>query len=78
MTTLLRPYRPLDIDEIVTASGPQRRATGRMTKIRFVDKLIAIDRAMKHIGLFERDNRQRDNNIDPGQPRLVASDAGRQ
>jgi hypothetical protein len=39
------------------------RAIGRTTKVRFVDKLVAIDRAMKHLGLFERDNRQRDSNI---------------
>ena len=53
----------LDMDEIVTGKGPQRRAIGRTTKVRFVDKLVAIDRAMKHLGLFERDNRQRERNL---------------
>jgi len=53
----------LDVDEIVAGSGPQRRAIGRTTKVRFVDKLMAIDRAMKHLGLFERDNRQKESNL---------------
>jgi phage terminase small subunit len=52
-----------DIDEIVTGNGPRRRAIGRTTKVRFVDKLMAIDRAMKHLGLFDRDNRQRERNL---------------
>ena len=53
----------LDVDEIVTGRGPQRRAIGRTRKVRFVDKLVAIDRAMKHLGLFERDNRRKDSII---------------
>jgi phage terminase small subunit len=53
----------LDTDESVTGSGPQRRAIGRITKVRFVDKLAAIDRAMRHLGLYERDNRQWESNI---------------
>jgi phage terminase small subunit len=53
----------LDVDEIATDSGPQRRAVGRTTKVRFVDKLVAIDRAMKHLGLYERDNRQMQSNL---------------
>jgi phage terminase small subunit len=52
-----------DIDEIVTGDGSRRRAIGRTTKVRFVDKLMAIDRAMKHLGLFERDNRQMQRNL---------------
>jgi phage terminase small subunit len=53
----------LDMDEIVTGRGPRRRGIGRTTKVRFVDKLVAIDRAMKYLGLFERDNRQRERNL---------------
>jgi phage terminase small subunit len=53
----------LDMDEIVSGKGLQRRAIGRTTKVRFVDKLVAIDRAMKHLGLFERDNRQMQRNL---------------
>lgn len=53
----------LDTKESVSGSGHHRRATGRTTKLRFVDKLVAIDRAMKHLGLFERDNRQMELNL---------------
>lgn len=54
---------PLDVDEIASGRGPPRRAIGRTTKVRFVDKLVAIDRAMRHLGLFERDNRRRESNL---------------
>lgn len=35
------------------------RMFGRTAKIKFIDKGSAIDKAMKHLGLFERDNKQR-------------------
>ena len=44
-------------------NGQQRRAIGRTTKVRFVDNLVAIDRAMRHLGLFERVNRQMQRNL---------------
>ena len=53
----------LDMDEIIMGNGQQRRAIGRTTKVRFVDKLVAIDRAMRHLGLFERDIRQMQRNL---------------
>jgi phage terminase small subunit len=52
----------IDVDE-TRGRGPKRTAAGVTTKVRLHDKLVAIDRAMKHLGLFERDNRQRDSNI---------------
>jgi hypothetical protein len=51
------------MDEIVIGRTPQRRGIGRTTKVRFVDKLVAIDRAMRHLGLYERDNRQMQSNL---------------
>jgi phage terminase small subunit len=36
---------------------------GHVTKIKFWDRLRAIEMAMKHQGLFERDNQQRKDNI---------------
>jgi phage terminase small subunit len=53
----------LDVDDMVTRKGLLGRAIGRTTKVRFIDKLVAIDRAMKHLGLFERDNRQMESNL---------------
>jgi hypothetical protein len=29
---------------------------GRTTKVRFCDKIAALDKAMRHLGLYERDN----------------------
>ena len=51
------------MEEIVIGRTPERRAIGRTTEVRFVDKLVAIDRAMKHLGLCERDNRQMQRNL---------------
>jgi phage terminase small subunit len=53
------PIASFDTDEI----GPQRPAIRRTTKVGFVDKFMAIDRAMKHLGLFERDSRQKQRNL---------------
>jgi phage terminase small subunit len=53
----------LDMHEMATSNGSQHRAIGRTTKVRFVDKLVAIDRAMKHLGLFERDSLQMRSNL---------------
>jgi hypothetical protein len=52
----------IDVDNMV-GTGLQHRAIGRTTKVRFVDKLVAIDRAMRHLGLYERDNRQMESNL---------------
>jgi hypothetical protein len=43
--------------------GLKHTAAGVTTKVRLHDKLVAIDRAMKHLGLFERDNRQVQRNL---------------
>ena len=53
----------IDVDEITIGKGPRCKAIGTASKVRLHDKLVAIDRAMKHLGLFERDNRQRENNL---------------
>ena len=52
-----------DQDEIVVGKGPAARVIGHTTKVRQWDKLVAIDKAMKHLGMFERDNRQRERNL---------------
>jgi phage terminase small subunit len=53
----------IDMDDLTMGRGPKHTAKGVTAKVRFVDKLVAIDRAMKHLGLFERDKGQRDSNI---------------
>jgi phage terminase small subunit len=43
--------------------GDMKRAVGSTSKIRMHDKLAAIDKAMRHLGLYERDNRQKDESL---------------
>ena len=38
-------------------------ADGRLTRIRFWDKNAALDKAIRQLGLFERDNTQRSENF---------------
>lgn len=49
----------LDIDEIYGGKGKSRQVVGRTSKVRAVDRLVAVDKAMRHLGMFENDNRQR-------------------
>ena len=37
--------------------------TGRVTKVRFWDKNAALEKAMKHHGLYERNNNQKGENL---------------
>jgi phage terminase small subunit len=53
----------IDVDKITIGKGPRRKAIGTTSKVRLHDKLVAIDRAMKHLGLFERDNRQKESDL---------------
>ena len=36
---------------------------GRVTKVRFRDKNAALNMALKHLGLFDKDNAQRGANL---------------
>ena len=38
-------------------------ADGRLTRIRLWDKNAALEKAMKHLGLYNRDNTQRSENL---------------
>lgn len=49
----------LDVDEIKEGRGSKMRVVGMTTKIRMHDKLAAIDKAMRYLGLFEKDNRSK-------------------
>lgn len=46
----------------VVTTGNADTGVGVITKIRFCDKNSALDKILKHLGLYERDNKQR---IDP-------------
>jgi phage terminase small subunit len=48
----------IDVDEPTIGGRAKGTPVGTTTKVRLHDKLVAIDRAMRHLGLYERDNRQ--------------------
>lgn len=45
--------------EEIQGEGEKREVVGYIKKIRLADKVGALDKAMKHLGLFEKDNKQR-------------------
>jgi phage terminase small subunit len=51
------------VTELWSGKGDDRHLAGHTTKVKFWPKLEASDKLMKHLGLFERDNRQRQENI---------------
>lgn len=53
----------IDIDELTAGRGGKRTVVGRTSKVKIHDKLAAIDKAMRYLGMFERDNRQKENNL---------------
>src|SRR5262245_32714967 len=68
----LNPIHLLDDDTAATIAsidvddsnlGRRAKRTTTTTKVRLHDKLVAIDRAMRHLGLFERNNKQTAPNL---------------
>ena len=53
----------LEVSEAFEGTGKKRKAVGHVGKIKFWNKLDALDKAMRHAGLFERDNRQKQENL---------------
>lgn len=49
----------VEVDELFEGQGAQRKFVGYTKKVKLWDKNSAIDKAMKHLGLFEADNKQR-------------------
>lgn len=52
----------LEVDEIHTGTGEDRKLVGHTKKLKFWDKNAALEKAMKHHGLYEHDNRQNSQN----------------
>lgn len=48
----------VEFDEIVVGTGENRKVIGHTAKIKFPKKAIVRDQAMKHFGLYEKDNAQ--------------------
>lgn len=53
----------LEVEEMHLGSGEDRKFAGYTKKLKFWDKNAAIEKAMKHLGLYEKDNSQRQPNL---------------
>jgi phage terminase small subunit len=51
------------VEELATGSGKDRVVTGHTHDFKIANKVEAIDKAMRHLGLYERDNSQRSDNL---------------
>jgi phage terminase small subunit len=57
------PISELDDDTAAMISAIEVDADGRLTRIRLWDKNAALEKAMKHLGLYNRDNIRRSENL---------------
>jgi len=53
----------VEVREEFEGQGEGRKLVGYTRKVKFWDKNAAIDKAMKHLGLFEKDNAQQRENL---------------
>lgn len=49
----------IEVDALYEGSGKDRKQIGVTQKVKFWDKNSAIEKAMKHLGQFEKDNKQK-------------------
>jgi phage terminase small subunit len=60
----LLPIKQMPLYVRATIAGIDHdKDTGRVIRIRFWDKNAALEKAMKHFGLYDRDNRQKSENL---------------
>jgi phage terminase small subunit len=59
----LIPVHELDDATAAAISSIELDDQGRLKKIRLWSKTDAIDKAMRHLGLFEKNNRQQEQNL---------------
>lgn len=52
----------IEVFEEFAGSGQNRVKIGETKKVKFWDKGAAIDKLMKHLGGYEQDNKQKENN----------------
>jgi hypothetical protein len=53
----------IEAEEVKTATKGESVVAVQVKKIKFWDKNAALDKAMRHLGLFENDNRQLGQNL---------------
>lgn len=54
----------IEIEALFDGQGKERKQIGETKKVKFWDKNSAIEKAMKHLGAFERDNAQKTNPLE--------------
>lgn len=52
----------IEIFEKYEGTGNDRKIVGHLTKVKLVEKGAALDRLMKYLGAYERDNKQKQEN----------------
>lgn len=55
----------VEVEELFEGRGEDRRSIGVVKKVKFWDKNSGIEKAMKHLGQFEKDNAQKPANMAP-------------
>ena len=53
----------MDVEVLISKRGKTGKQTGTIKKIKIANKLTALDQLGKHLGLFEQDNLQRNQDI---------------
>jgi phage terminase small subunit len=53
----------IEVREEFEGQRESRRLVGYTRKVKFWDKNAALDKAMRHLGLFEKDHRQQGQNL---------------
>jgi len=56
---LTKAIQSLDVQEIFSWEGKNKKTVGKIKKVRFWNKAQALEMMMKYDGLFEKDNRQK-------------------
>lgn len=59
-----RAISSIEVDELFDGAGQDRICVGLTKKVKLWDKNSAIEKAMKHLGLFAEDNKQRASALD--------------
>lgn len=54
----------IEVLEEFTGKGAERELSGYTKKLKIWDKNAALDKAMKHLGLYEKDNSQRGESLE--------------
>jgi phage terminase small subunit len=55
-----RAIAGIEVSDLFEGSGEDRKAVGTLKKIKLADKMAALDKLCKHLGMYAADNKQGD------------------